>query len=323
MVYWEVNMFRVYSGAWRGVGEGEKEVRYMQIGFDFRDHLHHFKSSSLPVFMDIVLHSDTNGLSYPSYDTIEQETGLSRDTIGRALDYLTTLVIQGQRVLLRYRLRNATTKKFIGGNRYITFPTEEQIQMYPAIVDVEVLEDGSHRPILQTVAKPPQSAGLPQSDNPDSGKSDLKKNQYKELSTCGAAAPAPAEPSSPEPDPEEPGRVDVHARIEAYPKNTRDATRLVHALFGLIPPERPATGEPPGEYGAWDKSIKQIISTSREYNVPLENALHRTRSAIEQIRRNKPITIHRPGSLIAYLRSELAKSKTSSTPLQGNIEVLT
>ncbi|HRQ24985.1 MAG TPA: hypothetical protein PLF42_16275, partial [Anaerolineales bacterium] len=139
----------------------------------------------------------------------------------------------------------------------------------------------------------------------------------------GAAAPAPAEPSPPEPEPDESGRVDVQARIENYPKNTRDATRLVHALFGLIPPERPATGEPPGLYGAWDKSIKEIIATCREYNVPLENALHRTRSAIERIRRNKPITIHRPGSLIAYLRSELAKSKTSTIPLQGNIEILT
>lgn len=136
----------------------------------------------------------------------------------------------------------------------------------------------------------------------------------------GAAAPARAEPSSLEPEPSE---VDIHTRIENYPKNTRATTRLVHDLFGLIPPERPATGEPPGEYGAWDKSIKQIISICREYNVSLENALHRTRSAIEQIRRNKNITIHRPGSLIAYLRSELASGKTSTTPLQGNIEILT
>lgn len=316
-------MFKVFSGAWRGVGEGSTDVRFMQIGFEFRDHLHHFKGASLPVFMDIVLHSDTDGQSYPSYDTIEQETGLSRDTIGRALDHLTTLIIQGQRVLLRYRLRDAKTKKFIGGNRYITFPTEEQIQKYPAIVDVEVPGDGSHRPILQTVAKPPQFAALPPSDNPDSGKSDLKNNQYKELSTCGADAPAHAEPSLPEPERDEPGKVDTHARIETYPKNTRDATRLVHALFGLIPPERPATGEPPGEYGAWDKSIKQIISICREYNVPLENALHRTRSAIEQIRRTKKLTIHRPGSLIAYLRSELASGKQTITPLQGNIEILT
>lgn len=317
-------MFKVFSGEWRGIGEGDTTVRYMQIGFEFRDHLHHFKGGSLPVFMDIVLHSDTDGQSYPSYDAIRQETGLSRDTIGRALDYLTTLMIQGRRVLLRYRLRNAKTKTFIGGNRYITFPTEEQIQRFPAIVDVEVLEDGSHRPIMQTVAKSPQSAGLPPSDNPDSEKSDLKINQNKELSTCGAAAPACVEPSSPEPDPEEPGRVDVHARIEAYPKNTRDATRLAHDLFGLIPPERPNTGEPPGEYGAWDKSIKQIISICREYNVSLENALHRTRAAIEQNRRNKPITIHRPGSLIAFLRSELASGKQNNHhPLPGNIEVLT
>lgn len=134
----------------------------------------------------------------------------------------------------------------------------------------------------------------------------------------GADAPAHAEPYSPEP-----GKVDVHTRIETYPKNTREATRLVHDLFGLIPPERPAPGEPPGDYGAWDKSLKEILSICREYNVPPENALHRTRSAIEQIRRTKRITIHRPGSLIAYLRSELASGKTSITPLQGNIEVLT
>lgn len=316
-------MFKVFSGAWRGVGEGSTDVRFMQIGFEFRNHLKYFKGASLSVFMGIVLHSDTHGQSYPSYDTLEEETGLSRDTIGRALEHLTTLVIQGQRVLLRYRLRDVASKKFIGGNRYIIFPTVDQIQKYPAILDVEGLEDGSHRPIFQTVAKPPQFAGLPQSDNPDSGKSDLKNNQVKEDNTCGADAPAHAEPSSLEPEPEEPARVDVQARIENYPKNTREATRLMHTLFGLIPPERPATGQSPGNYGAWDKSVKEIISTCREYNVPLENALHRTRSAIERIRRTKTLTIHRPGSLIAYLRSELASGKTPPPPLQGNIEVLT
>lgn len=144
------------------------------------------------------------------------------------------------------------------------------------------------------------------------GNTETTKEKYMD-----AAASAYAEPSSPEP-----GRVDVQARIENYPKNIREVTHLVHDLFGLIPPERPATGEAPGEYGDWDKSVKQILSICREYNVLLESALHRTRSAIKVIRRNKPITIHRPGSLIPFLRSELANNN-QTPPLLGNIEVLT
>ena len=48
----------------------------MQVGFEFRNLLKHFKGSALAVFMCIVLHSDQNGKAHPGYEVIQAETGL-------------------------------------------------------------------------------------------------------------------------------------------------------------------------------------------------------------------------------------------------------
>ena len=60
-------MFKVFSGSWRGIGAGSSpEVLFMQIGFEFRQHLHHFKGASLGVFLCIVLHANPRGNPSPA-----------------------------------------------------------------------------------------------------------------------------------------------------------------------------------------------------------------------------------------------------------------
>ena len=171
-------MFKVFSGSWRGLGKSE-DVLFMQVGFEFRNLLKHFKGSALAVFMCIVLHSDQNGKAHPGYEVIQAETGLSRDTVSTALNYLAKLVIEDQRVLLRYRIRNKKTKAFIGSNHYIVFPTPEQVLQYKN--EIEWFDPGfpSQSPIFPTSAKQTWNETKetePESDFSDAGKPDLKKN---------------------------------------------------------------------------------------------------------------------------------------------------
>jgi len=130
-------MIKVFNGNWRGIGDKEPEF-WMRLEFGFRDYLHFFKGAKLAVFMAIVLHSDEDGIAFPSYDYMEQETGYGRDTIGRALNELCKLKIQGKRVLERYRIRDENGH-LVGSNRYLIFPSEQDL-IY-------------HSPILPTLEK--------------------------------------------------------------------------------------------------------------------------------------------------------------------------
>ena len=158
-------MFKIFSGSWRGIGGTDNDTLFMQIGLQFRDHLCLFKGAPLAVFLAIALHSNPEGKAWPSIDLIQHETGLSRDTVTRALDYLSSLTIKGQRILLRYRERDPKTKRFIGSNHYIIFPNAEQIQLYTP--HSEPKSDFSDCGISDL---------QPESNFPTSEKSDLKKN---------------------------------------------------------------------------------------------------------------------------------------------------
>jgi hypothetical protein len=119
-------MIKVFGGEWRGLGKKEKH-QGMILEFEFRKYLKEFKGARLAVFMCIALHCDENGECYPSYDLIEDETGLTRGTIGTAINDLCELVIEGHRVLHRFRERD-TAGKYIGSNHYLVFPTDEEVQ---------------------------------------------------------------------------------------------------------------------------------------------------------------------------------------------------
>ena len=123
-------MIRIFSDKWRNIPESQRAVMFLQVSLDFRQYLHLFRGGSLAVFLAIALHANSEGEAWPSLDLLEKETGLARATIARALDYLCSLNINGQQVLLRYRKRDLKTKRFVGSNRYIIFPTEEQVRRY-------------------------------------------------------------------------------------------------------------------------------------------------------------------------------------------------
>jgi hypothetical protein len=194
-------MFKIFSGNWRGIGaDSGQSTLFMQVGLEFRKQLHHFKGAPLAVFMAIVLHADSAGQAVPSYDLLEQETGLARETISRAVDHLCNLEIDGQRVLLRYRLMDARTKRFIGGNQYIVFPTPEQVARYgsgkvlvekpesdflaePNDLEFDFPDSGKSN-------DPEPESKIPESEKPEVGKSNLKNNQYLTRSSSSSSAPA-------------------------------------------------------------------------------------------------------------------------------------
>lgn len=119
----------IFRGKARGIGQTPEDSVYMKVGVDLRKHLHHFKGARLAIFMAIALHADEEGLSFPSYETLERETGYKSDTIAAALKELCKLEIEGHRVLVKYREKDEK-KRYVGGNRYLIFPTQEECQMW-------------------------------------------------------------------------------------------------------------------------------------------------------------------------------------------------
>lgn len=118
-------MIKVFNGAWRGIGESDQRL-YLNIEFGFRDLIHHFKGAKLHVFMALCLHSDQAGFSFPSYTTLQKETGYSREAISRTLDELCETKIDGHHVLMRWRETNDNGNG-VGSNRYRIFPTAAEI----------------------------------------------------------------------------------------------------------------------------------------------------------------------------------------------------
>lgn len=118
-------MIRIFTGNWRGPQLSETRT-FIQIDVRFREILHKFKGAKLAVLFDIILHVDADGVAFPSYDLIEQETGYGRGTIATALDELCKMEIDGAPVLMRWRER-ADDGTFDGPNRYKIFPTKNEI----------------------------------------------------------------------------------------------------------------------------------------------------------------------------------------------------
>jgi hypothetical protein len=304
-------MFKVFSGSWRGIGaETSPEVLFMQIGFGFRQHLHHFKSASLSVFLCIVLHANPQGESFPSYEQIQTETGLSPDTIGRALKHLKKLTIEGQRVLLTFRLRDEKNR-FIGGNRYIVFPTAEQLAEHEGTSEPQE-KSGEPEPNRkteidnqpeQTPAAPDEKSQtpiFPNVENAELGKSELKKNHsLKKIKNMGAAAPV-----RPAPNPEE--------RIAAFPVDCQPGAKLIVSLFNLRPPEKPNPRQKGGDFGLWINGIRELNIISAEYNTPLDAALKATWKRWN----NSPFTVAHPGALAKTMLSVLAsQTQPNETPV--------
>lgn len=323
-------MFKVFSGSWRGIGAGgSPEVLFMQIGFEFRQHLHYFKGASLGVFLCIVLHANPQGESFPSYEQIRAETGINPDTIGRALEHLNKLVIDEQRVLLRYRIRDEKNR-FVGGNRYIVFPTAEQLAQYEtqAAKDVDA-NDQAEQPQEEAAARPDpeqQTQQSPDTENPyvdekshirifpnvensELGKSVLKKNHsLKKIKNMGAEAPARSAEKTPQ------------ERIADFPPDCQTGARLVLEIFNLRPPEKPADGQKGGDFALWINGIRALQKLAADYDTPLEDALRLTWKRWNQ----SPFSVSHPGALVKTMTSVLAQSTNSQNsapaPVQTALE---
>lgn len=121
-------MIQVFQGKKRGLGDGAEPAAYAKLDFKFREVIHHFKGAQLAVFLAIMLHSDENGLAFPSYVVLQRETGYGRDTIATALDGLCDLLIDGHHVLIRWRERGKDGK-YKGGNKYLIFPSNDEVNL--------------------------------------------------------------------------------------------------------------------------------------------------------------------------------------------------
>ena len=318
-------MFKVFSGSWRGIGtNANPEVLFMQVGFEFRQHLHHFKGASLGVFMCIVLHANAHGESFPSYEQIQAETGLTPDTIGRALKHLKKLTIEGQRVLLTYRLRDEKNR-FIGGNRYIVFPTAEQLAQHEGASRTEENQTEQEKPYEsepshetekeaepeQTPAQPDEKSQtqiFPNVENAELGKSVLKNNHsFKKIKNMGAGAPA--RPS-----------FNLEDRIAAFPEDCQSGAKLIASLFNLRPPEKPNPGQKGGEYAKWINGIRELSKIAVDYNTSLDVALNLTWKRWNQ----NPFTVAHPGALAKTMTSTLAAQATPQrdypVPIKSTLE---
>jgi hypothetical protein len=309
-------MFKVFSGSWRGIGtNANPEVLFMQIGFQFRQHLHHFKGASLGVFMCIVLHANPQGESFPSYEQIRTETGINTDTIGRALEHLNNLEIDGQRVLLRYRIRDKKNR-FVGGNRYIVFPSPDQLEQFEPssakAAEVSAESAPVEEPEQGAEDTPEQNEKshiriFPNLENSEQGKSALKENHsLKEIKNMAADAPARSS-------------FNLEDRISAFPEDCQLGAKLIVSLFNLHPPEKSNPGQKGGEYALWIKGIRKLNKLAIEYNSTLDVALKATWKRWNQ----SPFTVAHPGALLKTMTSTLASTEQSqepSIPLKSALE---
>lgn len=151
-------MIKVFDGNWRGLGNNSKQSGAI-FSFEFRDYLHHFKGANLHVFMSICLHVDKDGFCYPSYDTIQRETGYGRGTVAKSIAELCEMKIDGHAVLMRWRERG-DDGRYTGSNRYRIFPTLDEIE-----------ELNIQSSVSSTVD---QSSVLPQYEKSNSGQSELE-----------------------------------------------------------------------------------------------------------------------------------------------------
>ncbi len=142
-----MSLITIFNGRKRGLGQNKDDM-YMQVSVHLREHLHLLKGAKLAVFLSIALRTDEHGWTSVQVSQISQDTGLKdKKTIEEALNELCNLVIDGHRVLLRER-------RLFLGNRYLIFPSIEEISMYES-------DDSSRgeKPPMTRGEKPPMTRG--------------------------------------------------------------------------------------------------------------------------------------------------------------------
>ncbi|MGC8946011.1 MAG: helix-turn-helix domain-containing protein [Anaerolineae bacterium] len=155
-------MITIFNGRRRGLGEIPTSRVYAKIDIMFREYLHFFKGAKLAVLLAIALHADEDGWAWPSYETLQRETGYSENTIIHALAELCRLKIQGQRVLLRYQ---PTNRGQFASNRYLIFPSPEEVDRYEGAGVIHLGFASRSRTVTQKVGDGSPSPNPPSSVN--------------------------------------------------------------------------------------------------------------------------------------------------------------
>jgi hypothetical protein len=273
-------MIKVFNGKWRGLG-GETDGFGMLIDFRFREILKEFPGARLAVFMNIVLHSDEAGHSFPSYNLIEKETGYSRATIASALDDLCATLIQDHHILIRYRLRGEDGR-FESGNHYIVFPSDQEVKDNETTV--QKLNSG------------------PEFNFSTVEKLNSKLNQLKQVKPDGEEIPEIPPVSQPA------GIVKNQRALEAlrgfeekkaggefdlsaYPEQVRATLSEFCALWKLKPPAK-IKGKG-GEFALWVSQGRELNDALGEWGLPLLREVFRAWQADP-----KRIAPARPGSIL-------------------------
>jgi hypothetical protein len=216
-------LVKIFSSSWRGLGGETEDGRGLILDFHFRENLHLFHGAKLGVFMAIVLHCDESYRSWPGYDLLQKETGYSRDTIARALEDLCKMEVGGKRVLLRYRERNEAGQ-FDGSNRYIVFPTEEEIAK---------LEGDQPESENRTVDQP--ESDFPKLDFPTSEKSDSKLNPLFKLNHSLSVSPSAEDLKELEAQKKRERAERIVAAVQQSQGGYSGLEETVHRLFRISP----------------------------------------------------------------------------------------
>ena len=138
-------MITIFNGRRRTLGGGESSI-WAQIDVSFREHLAEFKGARLGVFLAIALHANEEGWAWPSYKTLQRETGYDKNAVYRALCDLCRLRIDGRRVLLRYQPNNGDGT--FESNRYLLFPSEADVMLYEPSPYFRATVEGPPSPCL-------------------------------------------------------------------------------------------------------------------------------------------------------------------------------
>lgn len=183
-------MISIFNGRERRLGKTSDRI-FAQFDVAFRRYIHLFKNARLHVFLEIALHSDEWGFSWPSAATICRHTGYGEDTVWYAIRDLEALSLDGARVLQRYPARAPGNR--VANNVYLVFPTDEEIERYRDAV-FSLVDDRDRGRTLR-IALPDSTSSppdFPYSENPRSAIPPLEK-------------PATADPESEPPAPALPG----------------------------------------------------------------------------------------------------------------------
>lgn len=300
-------MIRIFSGKWRGLGENQDGLG-MLLDFRFREVLHQFKGARLHVFIDIALHSDENGFSFPGYQCISKETGLSTSTIAQALEDLCSLEINGHRVLLRYRERDEKGL-FTGSNRYLIFPTKEEIQKYEStdpdfdFPDVDLSRCGKievkHKPLIN-LNHSLSNTGANAPSAPEEEKSPIVKNEgaFRALQVFENKK----------------GEVDY----SPFPEEVRETIREFCRLWRMHPPARSPRGG--GPFALWITDARDLEDACGEFGF---KALQRAYDDWSQTPFDRRFTVARPGSVVNYARAkaaEMRQAQEAAAPAMSKTE---